>query len=140
MNGLSVKYSPEMIREKMSSLYADKRLQLVILFGSFVSGKTHRLSDIDLAFLFDKPADILNLTAQIIRLLNTDRVDVVDLRRGSPLVQFKAVREGKLLYEREPGLFASFSSLAFRRYVDTKKMRDARKILIQEFCRERASG
>jgi hypothetical protein len=42
-------------------------------------------SDIDLAFMFESPTDILELTNRVIRLLHADTVDVVDLRRASPL-------------------------------------------------------
>ncbi|UJS20313.1 MAG: nucleotidyltransferase domain-containing protein [Candidatus Brocadia sp.] len=93
----------------------------------------HKKSDIDLAFLFDKPADILTLTNRIIRLLHTDHVDVVDLKRASPLLRYTSVKHGMLLYEREPGMFHEFYSLAFRRYVDTKKLRDAQTKAIQQF-------
>jgi len=117
--------SVEEIRKRLLPLCGDKGLQLILLFGSAVSGKIHARSDIDLAFLFEKPADILALTNRVIRLLHTDNVDVVDLRRASPLLKFSAVKSGMLLYEKEPGLFNEFYSLAFRRYVDTKKLRDA---------------
>ncbi len=137
---MQTKYSAEILQESLSPLYSDRGLQLVILFGSLVSGKTHRQSDIDLAFLFDKPADTVTLAAKVIRLLNTDQVEVVDLRRANPLLQFRVAKEGKRLYEREPGLFPSFSSLAFRRYVDTKKLREALRMLIQHFSRERVPG
>ena len=108
-----------------------------MLFGSAVSGKTHKKSDTDLAFLFDKPVDILALTNRVIRLLHTDNVDVVDLRRASPLLKFSAVKSGMLLYEREPGMFNEFYSLAFRMYVDTGKLRDAQAKAIQQFLKAR---
>ena len=37
----------------------------------------------------------------------------------------QAVRDGILIYEREEGIFSQFYSLAFRRYVDTGKLRKA---------------
>ena len=92
-------------------------------------------SDIDLAFLFDKPVDILALTNRVIRLLHTDDVDVVDLKCASPLLKFSAVKNGKLLYERERGMFNEFYSLAFRMYVDTKKLRDAQATAIKQFLK-----
>ncbi len=129
--------SVEEIRKRLLPLCGDKGLQLILLFGSAVSGKIHARSDIDLAFLFEKPADILALTNRVIRLLHTDNVDVVDLRRASPLLKFSAVKSGMLLYEKEPGLFNEFYSLAFRRYVDTKKLRDAQAVSIRQFLKSR---
>ena len=137
MTGAKEIITVEEVRNKLSPLFQDKGLQLVVLFGSVASGKVHKRSDIDLAFLFDKQADILALTNHVIRLLHNDQVDVVDLRRASPLLKYSAVKSGRLLYERAPGIFNEFYSLAFRRYVDTKKLRDAQAVAIQQFLRAR---
>ncbi|MGQ9647616.1 MAG: type VII toxin-antitoxin system MntA family adenylyltransferase antitoxin [Thermodesulfobacteriota bacterium] len=132
------KPSSEEIKERLAPLFKDKELQLASVFGSAVSGELKKQrSDIDLAFLFDKPVDILALTNRVIRLLHFDDVDVIDLRRASPLLRFSSVKNGKLIYERSPGLFHEFFSLTFRRYVDTKKLRDAQTKLIRHFLRER---
>jgi predicted nucleotidyltransferase len=112
-------------------------LQLVLLFGSVMSGIVHKQSDIDLAFLFDKPVDILALTNRVIKLLHTDNVDVIDLRRASPLLRFSAVKNGSPIYERSPGVFNEFCSLAFRMYADTKKLRDAQAKAIRYFLEAR---
>jgi len=133
MTNLKARRSIEEIREGLSPLFYDEGLRLVLLFGSAVSGKIHNKSEVDLAVLFDKPVDILALTNRVVRFLHTDQVDVVDLKRTSPLLRYVSVRHGKLLYERESGMFHEFYSLAFRRYVDTKKLRDAQAQSIQQF-------
>lgn len=130
-------YSIDEIKRKLTPLFGDEGLQFVLLFGSVASGGASRQSDIDLALLFDEPVDILALTNRVVRLLKTDKVDVIDLRRASPLLSFAGVKQGKLLFERSPGLFNSFCSLAFRRYVDTKKMRDAQGKAIEHFIEEK---
>jgi uncharacterized protein len=126
-------YSIAKIKRKLAPLFGELRLQMVILFGSLVSEKVHSESDIDVGVVFDEPVDLLNLTNRIINLLQTDKVDVVDLRRASPLLRFAAVRNGKLIYERTPGQFNTFFSLSFRRYVDTKKLRIAQQRAIDHF-------
>jgi uncharacterized protein len=130
-------FSIDETKAKLAPLFEGEALQFVLLFGSRSSGKTHPESDIDLGFLYDEPVDLLELTNKVTRLLRTDRVDVVDLRRANPLLCFSAARQGKLLYERCPGLFNTFYSLSFRRYVDTKKLRDARERTIETFLETR---
>ena len=129
--------SPEKIRERLAPLFSEKGLRLVLLFGSVATQNANKHSDIDLAFHFDAPIDILDLTNRVINLLHTDNVDVVDLRRTSPLLMAASVKNGKLLYERSPGLFHEFCSLAVRRFVDTKKLRDAQGKGIERFLQER---
>jgi uncharacterized protein len=127
------------ITNKLSPMFDDEGLQLVIAFGSVVSGKVHQKSDIDLAFLFDKPVDIIGLTNRVISLLRSDNIDVVDLMRASPLLSFSIVRNGELLHEKMEGNFNTFCSLAFRRYADTKKLRDAQAQMIKQFVTTRRS-
>ncbi len=127
----------ETIRDALSPLFRDEGLRLILLFGSVATGGTHRRSDIDLAFLFTTPADVLALTNTVVRLLGTDNIDVVDLRRASPLLKFSAVKHGKVLYEKTPGDFPAFYSLAFRMYDDSRKLREARARSIRTFLDSR---
>jgi predicted nucleotidyltransferase len=127
----------EEIKKRLAPIFKDEGLKLVLLFGSAILGKVHKQSDIDIAFLFNRPVDILSLTNRIIRLLHADNIDIVDLSRASPLLKFSVVKNGKLLYERLPGMFNEFYSLAFRMYVDTKKLRDAQEIAIKHFLKAR---
>ena len=127
--------SSEKIRNKLAPLFKDEELQLVLLFGSNVSGKTHKQSDIDLAFLFDRPIDTLALTNTIIQLLHNDNVDVIDLSRTSPLLRFSVVKNSIILYENQQGKFNDFFSLAFRIYIDTTKLRDAQTVAIKKFLK-----
>jgi predicted nucleotidyltransferase len=108
-------------------------LRLIIVFGSSVTGRRGPDSDLDLALLGDAPLDLVAVTTDVIRLLQTDRVDVVDLRRASPLLAMEVARHGRLVYERTPGMHIEFISLAVRRYIDTKKLRDAQKDAIHRF-------
>lgn len=125
------------IKDKLAPLFDDEGLSLIILFGSMASGAVHARSDVDLAFLYDRKVDILELTNMASTLLGTDRVDVVDLRLADPLLKFTVARTGKIVYERSPGGFSDFYSLAFRRYVDTKKLRVAQESSIRMFLAER---
>jgi predicted nucleotidyltransferase len=129
--------SVDEIRKRLAPLLKDSNLLMVLLFGSAASGVTHRESDIDLGFLFQSPVDILALTNDVIRLLHTDAVDVVDLKKASPVLTFAAVRDGILIYEREDGVFNQFYSLAFRRYVDTGKLRESQTEAVGIFLKKR---
>ncbi len=126
----------EEIKQRLSPIFKKEELRLVILFGSTASGKTHRGSDIDIAFLFEESVDILELTNTILRLLHNDNVDVIDLKRASPLLKFSVVKKGKLLFEKKPGIFNQFCSLAFRTYVDTQKLRDGHAALIKNYLKK----
>lgn len=126
------------IRERLDPLFRAGKVRLAILFGSRGLGRARPESDVDLAFLADREVldrDALFLAAS--KLLGTDRVDVIDLLRAPPLLAMSAVRTGRVLYERVPGDFAEFASLAVRRYADTAKLRRLREQGIRQYLSEK---
>jgi predicted nucleotidyltransferase len=125
------------LQNLLAPLCEQYRFRLIILFGSSVTGRRGPDSDLDLALLGDAPLDLVAVTTDVIRLLHTDRVDVVDLRRASPLLAMEVARHGRLVYERQPGMHLEFISLAVRRYIDTKKLRDAQKDAIHRFLADK---
>jgi predicted nucleotidyltransferase len=115
-------------------------LELLVLFGSAARGRAGTRSDVDVAVLTQGVPDLDGLHLSLAPKLKTDRLDIVDLRRAGPLLAFEVARTGLVLFERSPGLFRQFQSLASRRYADTKKLRDAQRRSIQVFlARERRS-
>ena len=127
----------EKIKEALQPFFHQPGLQLVLLFGSRAAGRTGKGSDLDLAVLGDKPVDLVKVTNEVIKSLHLNEVDVVDLRRASPLLAMEIVRQGKVLFEKEPGIYPQACSLIFRRYVDTRKLREARKTAVHQFLSER---
>ncbi|RJQ43485.1 MAG: nucleotidyltransferase domain-containing protein [Nitrospiraceae bacterium] len=69
MSGHENTLSVDKIKEKLSPLFKEEGLQLVILFGSAASGKVHKRSDIDLALIFDNPIDMFGNYKQDYRSL-----------------------------------------------------------------------
>jgi predicted nucleotidyltransferase len=125
------------LTEQLAPLFHRPEISLVVLFGSAATGRRHRRSDLDIAILGDMPLDLVELTNRVMTLTHANDVDLVDLRRASPLLAMEVARHGRLLYERSAGDHAQFVSLAYRRYVDTAKLRAAQKEAIAGFLRER---
>jgi predicted nucleotidyltransferase len=102
-------------------------VDLVVLFGSRAKGSAAPKSDWDLAVLLQPngpdPLGLYGLDPQLARALDcsSDAVDLVDLETASYLLQRVVAEEGKLLFERRPGLFASFCSRAIRQWADWQR-------------------
>ena len=126
--------TPELIRQRLADLPdAVPDLGLLVLFGSAAKGRARAQSDVDLGAQCDGPADLDSLYLAIAPRLGTDRLDVVDLRRAGPLLAFEVARAGRLLFERHPGTFRQFQSLASRKYADTVMLRQAQRRAIHVF-------
>lgn len=95
-----------------------KELIAAWLFGSQATGRARPDSDVDLAVLAEHPLTLdqrLSLQTDLEQALQRDCVDVVDLRRGSPILQFEALN-GIRLFAHSPAKVAKFSSLVGREY------------------------
>ena len=83
-------------------------VRLLLFFGSRALGRNHRGSDWDFGYLADAGTVIDGLHGALIRLLNTERVDLVDLGSAGGLLRYRAAASGRPLFERETGEFDRF--------------------------------
>ena len=100
------------------------------LFGSAARGETGPLSDLDVGLLLDaSPAgrsdhDLrLEATAQLMHLFHAPRVDVVILNAASPLMRFRVIQQGRLLFDRDPKARIAFEAKTIRDFCDTQPLR-----------------
>ena len=106
-------------------------IELVITFGSQVSGKTNLKSDTDIGILRNKNLS-LEERSQLTELLakeyklNEDKIDLVEIKNASPLLRFEIAERGKLLWGDE-SMFIRFRVSAWKLYLDTAKLRRARE-------------
>jgi predicted nucleotidyltransferase len=125
------------LRQVVSAVAESLSLRLAVLFGSTARGAS-RPEDLDIGVLADRPVDTVALTNELTRSLGRQDVDLTDLRVANPVLLALLAREGVPLYEREPGEFSRFASLAVRRFADTRKFREAEAGRLSELALRRA--
>jgi predicted nucleotidyltransferase len=128
--------SPGEIAEKLQDWIARERPLLVILFGSALGGLPGPEPDLDLAVLFGRKVDALQVIGDLGEALERDDVDLMLLDHAEPIARMAASR-GAPVYESEPGRFTRFVSLATRQFMDSGKFARARAELTEAFLRER---
>lgn len=92
-----------------SAAAATPGLELLLVFGSVARGTASARSDLDVAFVGD--VDPLELAGRI-SLVAGREVDVVDASRAPIPLLDAIVRDGVAVFERSPGLEATFRSRA----------------------------
>ncbi|MGI9862826.1 nucleotidyltransferase domain-containing protein [Moorella naiadis] len=138
---------PEAFNEKnIAAFCREQGISLAILFGSRATGRIHAGSDWDLAvWVEDERILESSLVAagrkrKLIRswcnYLQTGNLDLVILNRATALIKFEVARNGKLLYEKESGLFASFCSRALREHNDARLFYQATREYIHRVAEE----
>ena len=100
-------------------------------FGSFATDYQTTGSDLDMAFLADKPLDNVirwNLAQKIASLINRD-VDLIDLFEASVVMRFQIIGYGTRIYCQEPSLCDNFECLVYSMY---QRLHEERKDIIKD--------
>jgi predicted nucleotidyltransferase len=100
--------SPRILEALVRLAQATPRLELLMLFGSRARGDAHEGSDWDFAYLAGDQLDVATLLGAVVELVGSDRVDLVDLRRASGLLRYRAARDGQVVFEARPRLAEAF--------------------------------
>jgi len=123
------------IEKKIIELAEKYGLSLVVLFGSQATGKTHRDSDIDIAYISQKKLDFdakSSLNSDLTGVFGNDRVDIVDIKTANPLLLRAIVRDAVVLYEKSKNIFDNIYVYAFKLYEEPKPLFELRKYLLDK--------
>jgi predicted nucleotidyltransferase len=112
------------ISEIVREITKDKRVKAVYLFGSQVSGKAHKLSDIDICIITDK--DIENVNYPI-----TDNLDVSFFHLLPLAIQYRVLKEGKPLVIKDKEFIYNLKIKTLQKYLDIKPL--INKYLMERF-------
>jgi uncharacterized protein len=113
----------------VSVLSAQPGLAAAFLFGSYGTADQTPLSDLDLAVLFrpgevPTPSAVLDLQAQLERVLAEEDVSLTLLNGASPLFQFKVLATGRSLCCVDEVALADFTAEVLSRHADFRIAHD----------------
>jgi len=100
---------------------ARTEIAAVYLFGSFGTEFEHPQSDIDLGIVFTRSVTLqeeLELDAALSLYVSHDRIDLINLNRAPIALQFRALKEGVLVYEGDYYKHSDFIEYVIKTYPD----------------------
>lgn len=115
-------------------------LDLLVLFGSRARGAAWAGSDWDFGYLADETADVPALLVRLVEALDDERVDLVDLRRASGLLRYRAAGDGLPVHETAAGLFDRYRFRPERRRHRRRTGRTPRAVPQRRGSRLRVAG
>lgn len=107
--------------ELISFFKARDDILAVWIIGSYGTKYQTENSDIDLAILFSKEIsffDELDLEVQVSDILQTDKVDIINLNKAPLTLQFKTISEGREIIKKDPIKVADFEEIILDLYQD----------------------
>lgn len=119
--------------EKLLPIFEEEGVLLAYIFGSLANARDvskREPHDIDLALLTkDKPA--WKLWDAITEALGTERLDLVDLKRASPVLLFEILRTGRLIYSSDEATRERFVLDVLHIYRDTEPLRRRHQMVLK---------
>jgi predicted nucleotidyltransferase len=123
----------EDIAETLKEYFRDKEeVLLAFIFGSAVSGRLTKNSDVDIAVLFSNAPDFSN----VLKIINDvseaigREVDLVVLNNSSPVIRMQVLKNGKLIKSKDDTIYNNFFVRAVKEYDDLKYVRKEAEINI----------
>lgn len=128
---------PADLRERLRRLpplLEARRCALAYVFGSLGredAREDRPPGDVDLAVLREN-APVHELRSELWDALGTQRLDLVDLGRASPVLRFHVIRDGRLLYARDDETLNRFELRTLHLYRDTAPLRRRQRETLRE--------
>jgi len=118
----------EEIRTGLQPIWATHSfVEAVWIFGSVATGKNQPDSDVDVAVLCAGPLTLAQegeLVSHIMGALRRNDVDCVNMELAPPFLQFRILRDGVLVLDRNPVRRVSFTARAWSTYFDLQPALD----------------
>jgi len=113
---VSLKMKEEDLKEFLREIERKKAVKAVYLFGSYVNGKMHIKSDIDVC-VFCEENDNGN-----VGIYGNENVDVVYFNRLPITMKFRVLREGKEVFIRDKEFIKKIKLKTIREYFEFKPL------------------
>jgi predicted nucleotidyltransferase len=127
----------EIIRLAIQCWCRQQTIDLCVLFGSQATGKARAQSDVDLALWPQTPLAAqtkLGWMGELEDLLERPVSVVVVSPDLDPVLGFEIVRHGRVLFERQPGLWPTNRLRLWQAYTDSEPCRRAARQHLHRFA------
>lgn len=109
----------------LQEYFQSKPVLLAYLLGSRATGNVKSYSDTDIAVLFDdkltprqRMALRIELISDLMKILKTDNIELIDLTDASPQFCYEAIKHRKEIFVKDDKLRIDFETKALSEYFD----------------------
>lgn len=127
------------IKPQIKQLAEKYSLNLVILFGSQVKGKTHKESDYDVAYLSDKKLSfedegkIIIELAPIVGARDERLVNLSNIKKAGALLLKEIFDKHQVLFCADRNIYDSYKIFSVKNFIESRPLFDLRDYLIKKY-------
>lgn len=110
---------------QLKKYFASQPVDVVYLFGSQATGKANKLSDVDIGVLFNEGLDKgkrfdlrVRMITEVIGILKTDWVDVVDFQQAPLKFKYQIVFPKKIIFSKNKKKVSEIEHQSVHSYLD----------------------
>ncbi|MFW5999787.1 MAG: type VII toxin-antitoxin system MntA family adenylyltransferase antitoxin [Halanaerobiaceae bacterium] len=130
----------ELPSKKLNNFCSKYNIKLMVVFGSYGTEMFNERSDIDLAVITEDVRALgINreeILSEVSSFFANREIDLVILNHADALLKYNVAVEGKLIYEKEEGLFHEFMVRAMSEHNDARKFYELDKKYIDNYIKE----
>ena len=127
------------IKPQIKDLAEKYGLSLLMLFGSQVTGKTHKESDFDVAYLADKKLSfedegrIIIEIAKIIGARDERLVNLCNIKESGALLLKEIFDRHQVLFYADRNVYDSYKIFSVKNFIESRPLFDLRDFLIKKY-------
>ena len=127
------------IKPQIKDLAEKYGLSLLMLFGSQVTGKTHKESDFDVAYLADKKLSfedegrIIIEIAKIIGVRDERLVNLCNIKESGALLLKEIFDRHQVLFYADRNVYDSYKIFSVKNFIESRPLFDLRDFLIKKY-------
>ena len=127
------------IKPQIKNLAEKYSLDLVILFGSQASGRTHKESDYDVAYLSNKElsfkdeGQIIIELAKIIGIRDERLVNLSNIKKAGALLLKEIFDKHLVLFCANRAAYDSYKIFSLKNFIESRPLFDLRDYLIKRY-------
>ncbi|KKR78170.1 MAG: hypothetical protein UU24_C0041G0011 [Candidatus Nomurabacteria bacterium GW2011_GWA2_40_9] len=130
----------------LEKIARDYDLDLLILFGSQVTGKTHKESDFDIGYVSKKDITVEDhvkmhpILMNVLGIKSELLISLTDIKTAPPLLLKEMFEKEKhiVLYTKDRTTYDEYAIYSMKNYLDSKPLFDLRDFLIDKYFAQNA--
>lgn len=135
---IEINDAKKILLEKLAKEYD---LDLLILFGSQVTGKTHKESDFDIGYVSKRNLDyrdhvnMYGILMPVLHIKDERLVSLNDIKTAPPLLLKEMFEKGKhvILYTKDRTTYDEYAIYSMKYFLDSRPLFDLRDFLIDKY-------